>query len=214
MDNKQIIHIATEVITIVGLTIYFSKQTKKLFESIETLTTSLNEQNEVIQKHENMINKLLETVQQLAMQQQSSRQFQPQQPVLHPQQVPVLHPQQVPHQQQQPVLHPQQVPHQQQQPVLHPQQVPHQQPVQIKPQAPKVLQPQQNKEPINMMQETLEPQSQHIQFQFMQRPMSSEFKNNNKVEEILDSEDEEDEKIVEEELLDDELADELKELDE
>ena len=200
MDNKQIIHIATEVITIVGLTIYFSKQTKKLFESIETLTTSLNEQNEVIQKHENMINKLLETVQQLSMQQQSSRQFQPQQPVLQPQQVPVLHPQQVPHQQQQPVLHPQQVPHQQ--------------PAQIKPQVPKVLQPQQNKKPINMMQETLEPQSQHIQFQFMQRPMSSEFKNNNKVEEILDSEDEEDEKIVEEELLDDELADELKELDE
>ena len=180
MDNKQIIHIATEVITIVGLTIYFSKQTKKLFESIETLTTSLNEQNEVIQKHENMINKLLETVQQLTMQQQ----FQPPQPV--------------------------------------PQQYLQPQHEQIKPQTqPKVLQPQQNnlrqnKEPVNKVQETLEPQfqSRHIQYQFMQRPLSPEFKNDNKVEEILDSEDEEDEKIVEEELLDDELADELKELDE
>lgn len=210
MDNKQIIHIATEVITIVGLTIYFSKQTKKLFESIETLTTSLNEQNEVIQKHENMINKLLETVQQLTMQQQLSRQFQPPQPVLQPQQY--LQPQQPP---QQPILYPPQ-------PVLHHQQYLQPQHVQIKPQTPpKVLQPQQNnlhqnKQPVNTVQETLEPQfqSRNIQFQFMQRPLSPEFKNDNKVEEILDSEDEEDEKIVEEELLDDELADELKELDE
>ena len=193
MDNKQIIHIATEVITIVGLSIYFSRQNKKLFDSIEILTKSLNEQNEIIQKHENMINKLVETIQELIARPQMQPQMQPQMP---PQMPPQIQPQ----------------PQPQMQPQISPQMQ-----AQMPPQMQREMKPKKTVRIVSEAQE-IPPnfQARHVQFQFMQRPSSPEFVNEGKVEEIIDSEseNEEDEKIIEEELLDDELADELKELEE
>ena len=189
MDNKQIIHIATEVITIIGLTIYFSRQNKKLYESIEVLTNSLNEQTEIIKKHEDIINNLLETVQRLISQQQIKQQ--PQNPHII---------------QQQPTIQPQnKTTKPQNSHFMKEQQYSH-----------SMTQPQDNIQVMNPKIIFEEPQQQFIAFEFMQKPLSP--KKSHKVEEIIEEEDdenidEEDKKIVEEELLDDELLEELKELE-
>lgn len=58
-ENKQIIHIAIEVIIIAGIVFYFSSKNKKLLQHIENLSQRLEEQDELLQKHEKIINQLV-----------------------------------------------------------------------------------------------------------------------------------------------------------
>ena len=62
IENKQIIHIVTEVAIIAGVIFLFSSKNKKLLEHIENLSKRLDEQNELIQKHEQIIRQLITVV--------------------------------------------------------------------------------------------------------------------------------------------------------
>lgn len=59
MKNNQIIHITAEVIIITGVCFYFSRKTKALNNRIDILTQKLEEQQELINKHEDIISQLL-----------------------------------------------------------------------------------------------------------------------------------------------------------
>jgi predicted O-linked N-acetylglucosamine transferase (SPINDLY family) len=61
-ENKQIIHIATEVVVLLGITFYFSQKNKKLLEHIEDLSQRLEDQEDMIQKHEQIIKQLVQAV--------------------------------------------------------------------------------------------------------------------------------------------------------
>ena len=60
MENKQIIHIASEIVALVGLTFYFNQKNKKLLGHIENLAQKIEEQEDLLQKHEHIIKKMLE----------------------------------------------------------------------------------------------------------------------------------------------------------
>mgnify|MGYP000583589285 CR=1 FL=1 len=62
LENKQIIHIATEIVVLIGLTFYFSSKNKKLMEHIEDLSQRLEDQEDLIQKHEQIIRQLVQAV--------------------------------------------------------------------------------------------------------------------------------------------------------
>lgn len=60
MENKQqMIHIASEVVVLLGLTFYFNKKNKKIMEHIEDLAQRIEEQEDLLQKHEQVIKKLV-----------------------------------------------------------------------------------------------------------------------------------------------------------
>jgi hypothetical protein len=59
IENKNIIHIATEIVTIFGVIFYFSSKNKKLLEHIEDLSQRLEDQEDLIQKHEQIIKQLV-----------------------------------------------------------------------------------------------------------------------------------------------------------
>jgi hypothetical protein len=60
MENKQqMIHIASEIIVLIGLTFYFNQKNKKLLGHIEDLAQRIEEQEDILQKHEQMLQKLL-----------------------------------------------------------------------------------------------------------------------------------------------------------
>ena len=82
MENKQLVHIASEVVIAIGLTFYFNQQNKKLKGYIEDLVQRVEEQEELLQKHEQIIRKLVERINQM--------------PVVPPQTAPVSHQQQNP----------------------------------------------------------------------------------------------------------------------
>lgn len=52
LDNKQLIHIASEVVVLLGVVFYFSSKNKKLSGHIEELAQRIEEQEEHIQKIE------------------------------------------------------------------------------------------------------------------------------------------------------------------
>ena len=62
LENKQIVHIATEIVVLIGITFYFSSKNKKLLEHIEDLSQRLEEQEDMIQKHEQIINHLVQVI--------------------------------------------------------------------------------------------------------------------------------------------------------
>jgi hypothetical protein len=58
-ENKTMIaHIAVESVIILGVTIYFSQKNKKLMGHINDLIQRIEEQEDIIQKHEQLINNL------------------------------------------------------------------------------------------------------------------------------------------------------------
>ena len=59
IDTKQIIHIASEIAVIGGITVYFMNKTNKLSEKIEELQELIQQQQESIQQHDNLILKLM-----------------------------------------------------------------------------------------------------------------------------------------------------------
>lgn len=62
LENKQIIHIATEIVALIGIIFYFSSKNKKLLEHIEDLSQRLEDQEDLIQKHEQIIRQLVQAV--------------------------------------------------------------------------------------------------------------------------------------------------------
>lgn len=62
LDNKQIIHIATEVVVLLGLVFYFSSKNKKLANSIEELAQRMEAYEEQIQKMESIISRMGEAL--------------------------------------------------------------------------------------------------------------------------------------------------------
>lgn len=52
LENKQLIHIASEVVVLLGLTFYFSSKNKKLMGHIEELAQKIESQEDQIQKLE------------------------------------------------------------------------------------------------------------------------------------------------------------------
>lgn len=88
LENKQqMIHIASEVVVLLGLTFYFNQQNKKLTGHIEDLAQRIEEQEDLIQNHENVIKQLVEQVNLLAKRQQNMLSDVPQ-----PQVVPISQP--------------------------------------------------------------------------------------------------------------------------
>jgi hypothetical protein len=61
-ENKQLIHVASEIVVLVGLTFYFNQKNKKLMNHIEDLAQRLEEQEDLLQKHEEIIKKLVQAV--------------------------------------------------------------------------------------------------------------------------------------------------------
>ena len=66
LDNKQIIHIVSEIVIILGITFYFTQKNKKLMNHINDLTQRIEEQEDILQKHEQMITKLSDMVEELS----------------------------------------------------------------------------------------------------------------------------------------------------
>ena len=62
LENKQIIHIVTEIIAAIVIIFYFSSKYKKLLGHIEDLSQRLEEQEDIIQKHELIIKQLVHAI--------------------------------------------------------------------------------------------------------------------------------------------------------
>lgn len=62
LENKQIVHIATEIVVLIGITFYFSSKNKKLLGHIEDLSQRLEDQEDMIQKHEQIIKQLVQVI--------------------------------------------------------------------------------------------------------------------------------------------------------
>lgn len=65
-ENKSlIIHIAAEIIIITGITFYFSQKNKKTLEHINDLIQRIEDQEDIIQKHEQLITNLTNALNEL-----------------------------------------------------------------------------------------------------------------------------------------------------
>lgn len=80
IDSKQIIHIASEIVVIGGITAYFMNKTSKLTEQIDELEIKLVQHEEVIRNHENLLLKLLNAVNEMQLQIQQTNQLKQQLP--------------------------------------------------------------------------------------------------------------------------------------
>jgi len=60
LEHKQIIHVLSEVVIIASVSYFFYQKNKKLSQEIENLTQLLQEQQNMLDKHENLIKKLLD----------------------------------------------------------------------------------------------------------------------------------------------------------
>lgn len=65
LENKQMIHIVSEVVVLIGLTFYFNQKNKKLLNHIEDLAQRIEEQEDLLQKHETIIKKLVSSINEL-----------------------------------------------------------------------------------------------------------------------------------------------------
>ena len=57
--NATVLHIVGEVIAFVGITIYFSRKVSNLNQQIEEMKSELEEQGNAIQRHEELLKKLV-----------------------------------------------------------------------------------------------------------------------------------------------------------
>ena len=59
-DNKQLmIHVVSEVVVLVGITFYFNQKNKTLLAHIEELAQRVEEQEDLLQKHDQIIQKII-----------------------------------------------------------------------------------------------------------------------------------------------------------
>ena len=69
-QNKQLmVHIVSEVVVVVGLAFYFNQKNKKLLAHIEDLAQRVEEQEDLLQKHDQMLRKVFDHINQQQMQQ-------------------------------------------------------------------------------------------------------------------------------------------------
>jgi len=66
LEKKEIIHIASEIIVIVGIVYYFNQKNKKLLAHIEDLVQRIEDQEDLLQKHEQIIKNLVENLNRVA----------------------------------------------------------------------------------------------------------------------------------------------------
>lgn len=59
LDNGQLIHIITEVVVLLGITMYFSNKNKRLQSLIEELSQRIEEQDDQIQKMQNVLQQVV-----------------------------------------------------------------------------------------------------------------------------------------------------------
>jgi len=64
IENKQLVHIGAEIVILAGVSYYFSNKNSKLLESIEVMNLRLNQQEEMLQKQDMLIKKLMVKVEQ------------------------------------------------------------------------------------------------------------------------------------------------------
>jgi len=62
MENKQMIHIASEIIVLGGLIYYFNQKNKKLLSHIQDLSRKIEDQEGILQNHEEIIRKMSEFI--------------------------------------------------------------------------------------------------------------------------------------------------------
>jgi hypothetical protein len=72
IENKQLVHIGAEIVILAGVSYYFSNKNSKLLESIEVMNLRLNQQEEMLQKQDMLIKKLMVKVEQNHTQSKSS----------------------------------------------------------------------------------------------------------------------------------------------
>jgi hypothetical protein len=65
IENKHLIHIASEIIVLLGITFYFNQKNKKMMSHIHDLSQKIEEQEDILQKHEQVIKKLVEFIRKL-----------------------------------------------------------------------------------------------------------------------------------------------------
>lgn len=59
IENKQLVHIGTEIIILIGLSLYFNNKNKKMVSHIDELSKRLEECEKLILKHEDIIKQLV-----------------------------------------------------------------------------------------------------------------------------------------------------------
>ena len=64
LEQKQIIHIVVEIVVLTGVSFYFASKNKQLSSSIQALSKKLEEQEEIIQRHEQILMQLVKSVNQ------------------------------------------------------------------------------------------------------------------------------------------------------
>ena len=64
IENKQLIHLAAEVVVVIGLTFYFNTKHKKIKEHVAELSQRLEEQDQIIEKHEQTIRQIVQNINQ------------------------------------------------------------------------------------------------------------------------------------------------------
>jgi hypothetical protein len=62
IENKHMIHIASEIVVLLGLTFYFNQKNKKIMGHIQDLSQRIEEQEDLLQKHEQVIKKLVDFI--------------------------------------------------------------------------------------------------------------------------------------------------------
>jgi endonuclease III len=61
MENKQqMIHIIAEIVLMIAIVFYFNQKHKKVLSLVEDLAQRVEEQEDLLQKHEEVIKKLVE----------------------------------------------------------------------------------------------------------------------------------------------------------
>ncbi len=58
-ENKNILHITVEVIILISIVLYFSQKTKKIAQHINDLMHRIEEQDDMLQRHEELLASLL-----------------------------------------------------------------------------------------------------------------------------------------------------------
>lgn len=61
-DKKQMVHITAEIVVLLGVVFYFSNKNKKLMVHIEDLTQRLEEHEETVQKHDEILSQIVSTL--------------------------------------------------------------------------------------------------------------------------------------------------------
>ena len=62
LENKQLMHITAEVIVVIGIIYYINQKNKALSKDIDKLVQRIEEQEDIIQRHEQLIKRLIETL--------------------------------------------------------------------------------------------------------------------------------------------------------